>query len=68
MFLTSAAFAKATRVLVNTLSTAGTGTHLLYKRDRLASKAVILRFDKAVGQKVLFVETHKIKSLQGSKR
>ena len=35
------------RVLVNTLSTAGTGTHLLYKRDRLASKAVILRFDKA---------------------
>jgi len=68
MLLSLAAWAKPTRILVELKSMAGTGTRRLYKRDRLAAKAVILRFDPEVGEKVLFVETKKIKSLQGSKK
>ncbi|XP_044296651.1 39S ribosomal protein L33, mitochondrial [Varanus komodoensis] len=65
MFLTvtNLAKAKAKYILVRLLSEAGTGTSVNVVRPRLQEKLVILRYDPAVKQRVLFKEQKKIRSL-----
>lgn len=54
---------KTREVLVRLVSMAGTGTSIKYARERSAPKVVRLEFDKAVQQKVLFVEDKKLQAI-----
>ncbi|XP_077971960.1 large ribosomal subunit protein bL33m-like isoform X2 [Styela clava] len=63
MQLTQALSKKSTNILVRVVSMAGTGTTYNYVRKRTAPKVVHLRFDRKVGEKVLFAEQRKIRSL-----
>uniref|UniRef100_H2XU39 39S ribosomal protein L33, mitochondrial n=1 Tax=Ciona intestinalis TaxID=7719 RepID=H2XU39_CIOIN len=55
---------KSARILVRCVSMAGTNNSINWIRPRVGPKAVLLRYDKAVQAKVLFVEDKKIRSIK----
>ncbi|XP_054469363.1 39S ribosomal protein L33, mitochondrial [Anoplopoma fimbria] len=65
MFLTTANLAKAKSktILVQMMSSAGTGFFFNTKRNRLREKLVLRKHDPFVNKHVLFLEKRKIKSI-----